>query len=1079
MSMSAGTGDRTCSLRAATTVAIERRRNRRRVNFLLLTTPGSDSGERLKLRWFLVEPPSSSGRLHRDPVHVSCARRGVGGGRGGGSGGSGRGSLFEQLWTRRKFDVLGKKVLPAAARPSFRSPPEPLSPPPPPPPPPPFPLRSASPPSLPPPQRGRGEQPKRVGHARADALDKRKATLLPEFRQRGTGNAFVDRRFGESDASLGEEDKAVLRFQCERQAQFSRRSKFALGDDDDDGNGGGRGREDVLTHGGAALAHLDDFREDVPGNSDDDGDDAANIDVLATRELNFGGGVAKSGPAASADGGDERAESTQHPKTRREVMEEVIAKSKLHRALRAREKEADEGSVRALDDEFRMLAGSGALAGLARPRKGAPAVAAAEAAGVDDGQAEVQQDNYDRLAREMGLEMRARAGERLRTPEEVAREEREKLLELEKRQQKRMAGDASSSGEEDEDEADAGTASTSRQQRFASGDDPGENFELEGSKSEDHGATGWATDVLAGRGGADEDGSDGQDSDSDDANEEEGGSDHGSEEDVGEDEEGSSGDSPAAEEDESAHEEGRRRKTNGSAAAHCLAGPDWEQDSDEGGAEEGGAAASSSGLSGSRDERGRRGSHAGASTSGGAQPIAPPLPYVIDVPMTLEALQTLVAGRPAAELAVAVQRIRACNAISLAAGNRLKMQAFYNILLQYFSSSAGEVPLPIAHLDILAAALIGMSSDMPAMAALCARQRILRMQHQLSAKLRANDGSSTWPPPRVLLLLRLWSLVFPPSDFLHPVMTPAALLAGQYLARCPVTSAKDAAVGLFFTALVASMTEQSRRYFPEAISFLHALLITALPAEQAAELELGGVQHLRAQVGGGPWLRTLRDELAAAISTPLSFHRCMATEPDDPFFTSSTFRLGALQALLVTLWNFASRLVTLASYCEIFGPFVPIMEALLKVSCESQHRPSAQAPGPTLHHLLDEVTGLIRSNSEQQESLRQPLRIRAKRAVPIKQFNPRFEEGDYDPDKERSDRKKLQRQLKKEARGAARELRKDNHFLAAEKDQEKRAAEDERSEKYRRAMAFLQEQEAQYRSGQLGGGGRKRRRSKR
>eukprot|EP00850_Spirogloea_muscicola_P025365 SM002860S10768 [mRNA] locus=s2860:1:1478:- [translate_table: standard] len=172
----------------------------------------------------------------------------------------------------------------------------------------------------------------------------RKATLRPEFRQRGTGNSFLDRRFGEGDASLAEEDKA---------AQLSRRSKFALGDDDDD-DGDGRGREDVLTHGGAALSHLDDFREDVPGNSDD-ADDAADLDVLATRELNFGGGIAKSGPATSADGGDERAESAQRPKTRREVMEEVIAKSKLHRALRAREKEADEGSVRVLDDEFRAL----------------------------------------------------------------------------------------------------------------------------------------------------------------------------------------------------------------------------------------------------------------------------------------------------------------------------------------------------------------------------------------------------------------------------------------------------------------------------------------------------------------------------------------------------------------------------------------------------------------------------------------------------------------------------------------------------------------------------------------------------
>lgn len=56
--------------------------------------------------------------------------------------------------------------------------------------------------------------------------------------------------------------------------------------------------------------------------------------------------------------------------------------------------------------------------------------------------------------------------------------------------------------------------------------------------------------------------------------------------------------------------------------------------------------------------------------------------------------------------------------------------------------------------------------------------------------------------------------------------------------------------------------------------------------------------------------------------------------------------------------------------------------------------------------------------------------MRTKRAEPIKQYNPRFEEDgyvagrNYDPDRERAEKKKLQRQLKKETKGAARELRK-------------------------------------------------------
>jgi len=60
-------------------------------------------------------------------------------------------------------------------------------------------------------------------------------------------------------------------------------------------------------------------------------------------------------------------------------------------------------------------------------------------------------------------------------------------------------------------------------------------------------------------------------------------------------------------------------------------------------------------------------------------------------------------------------------------------------------------------------------------------------------------------------------------------------------------------------------------------------------------------------------------------------------------------------------------------------------------------------------------------------------------------------------------------QLKKEGRGAARELRKDNLFLAAEKAKEKEAAREERKEKNRKGLAFLEQQEHAYKSGQLGG----------
>lgn len=62
-------------------------------------------------------------------------------------------------------------------------------------------------------------------------------------------------------------------------------------------------------------------------------------------------------------------------------------------------------------------------------------------------------------------------------------------------------------------------------------------------------------------------------------------------------------------------------------------------------------------------------------------------------------------------------------------------------------------------------------------------------------------------------------------------------------------------------------------------------------------------------------------------------------------------------------------------------------------------------------------------------------KYRVKVVLP-REYNPRFEmdfnsAADYDPDRQRSEAKKLQRQLVKEKRGAMRELRRDASFMAA------------------------------------------------
>lgn len=91
---------------------------------------------------------------------------------------------------------------------------------------------------------------------------------------------------------------------------------------------------------------------------------------------------------------------------------------------------------------------------------------------------------------------------------------------------------------------------------------------------------------------------------------------------------------------------------------------------------------------------------------------------------------------------------------------------------------------------------------------------------------------------------------------------------------------------------------------------------------------------------------------------------------------------------------------------------------------------------------------------------RQPLALQSHKPVPIASHAPRFEEGyapgkRYDPDVERNAASKLKAQYKQERKGAIRELRKDNRFLAGEKAREQAEKDREYNAKMRRAEGSI------------------------
>ena len=97
-------------------------------------------------------------------------------------------------------------------------------------------------------------------------------------------------------------------------------------------------------------------------------------------------------------------------------------------------------------------------------------------------------------------------------------------------------------------------------------------------------------------------------------------------------------------------------------------------------------------------------------------------------------------------------------------------------------------------------------------------------------------------------------------------------------------------------------------------------------------------------------------------------------------------------------------------------------------------------------------------------SKRRPQLLHYHRPLPIKSNIPKFEESfdpnkHYDPDKERSEAVRLQKEYKRERKGALRELRKDANFIARESLREKKEKDAAYEQKYRRLVAEIQGEE--------------------
>lgn len=222
-------------------------------------------------------------------------------------------------------------------------------------------------------------------------------------------NTFADRRIGESDPSLDDENRYLYRLQRERARKAA--TLFSLDDDHQPLNSAADAPSHVTEDG-------DESEEEGVDFDDDDGE------FLKLKDAN----------AQPNDGDNEEV-----PRTKQEVMSELIQKSKMYKAQRQQEKHVSDAQTEQLDEKLpeimALLSKSANNSTIPKPTS-TEFILSGEKPKADE--RATNNLSYESLYRQLETEKRARPSQRTLTEEEKAEREHENLIEMEKKRQARM-----------------------------------------------------------------------------------------------------------------------------------------------------------------------------------------------------------------------------------------------------------------------------------------------------------------------------------------------------------------------------------------------------------------------------------------------------------------------------------------------------------------------------------------------------------------------------------------------------------------------------------------------------------------
>lgn len=244
------------------------------------------------------------------------------------------------------------------------------------------------------------------GLSRTKANKKRKQTLLKEYKNQRKANVLSDERFGEHVTELSLPDKMLQRFAIEKKRKHDRVSMFNLNDTEE------------LTHMGQSLSEIKTFDE-IDVSDEDDG----MIGEEYVADAHFGGGIF-SKIKQENDFPEE-----ENTKSRKEIIDEIIMKSKTAKMIKQNDKEEANTICEKLDNTWQEVE---------RLLKSSKRTKRADEDVRRDRREMSDMDSYDLAVRQMKFDAKAAPAKDGKSEAEKHAEELARMRTMDEEQRRRM-----------------------------------------------------------------------------------------------------------------------------------------------------------------------------------------------------------------------------------------------------------------------------------------------------------------------------------------------------------------------------------------------------------------------------------------------------------------------------------------------------------------------------------------------------------------------------------------------------------------------------------------------------------------